>query len=77
MSATPRLAHVVLQTSRLEEMRDWYCAVLNGHVAHEGHGLCFVTFDEEHHRVAFLSPPETAGAPLPGHCRPAPRRLHL
>ena len=59
MSATPKLAHVVLQTSRLEEMRDWYCAVLNGHVVHEGHGLSFVTFDEEHHRVAFLSPPET------------------
>src|SRR5258708_16684044 len=59
MASPAKLAHVVLQTSRLEEMRDWYCVVLNGHVVHEGHGLSFVTFDEEHHRVAFLSPPET------------------
>ena len=59
MSATPKLAHIVLQTSKLEEMRDWYCAVLKGHVVYEGHGLSFVTFDEEHHRVAFTSPPET------------------
>lgn len=57
MSATPKFAHVVLQTSRLEEMRNWYCALLDGHVVFEGHGLSFVTFDEEHHRIAFLEPP--------------------
>jgi catechol 2,3-dioxygenase-like lactoylglutathione lyase family enzyme len=38
-------------------MRDWYCTVLNAHVVYEGHGLCFVTFDEEHHRIAFLGAP--------------------
>ena len=59
MASPAKLAHVVLQTSKLEEMRDWYCAVLKGHVVYEGHGLSFVTFDEEHHRVAFISPPET------------------
>jgi catechol-2,3-dioxygenase len=53
------MTHVVQQTSKLEEMRDRHCAVLNGHVVDEGHGLSFVTFDEEHHRVAFISPPET------------------
>ncbi|MCX5042378.1 VOC family protein [Aldersonia sp. NBC_00410] len=57
MTATPKFAHVVLQTSRLEQMRDWYCTVLNAHVVYEGHGLCFVTFDEEHHRIAFLGAP--------------------
>ncbi|UGT61841.1 VOC family protein [Nocardia asteroides] len=57
MSATPKFAHVVLQTSRLEEMRDWYCTVLDAHVVYEGHGLCFITFDEEHHRVALLGAP--------------------
>jgi catechol 2,3-dioxygenase-like lactoylglutathione lyase family enzyme len=55
--ATPKFAHVVLQTSRLDEMRTWYCTLLDGHVVFEGHGLSFVTFDEEHHRIAFLSPP--------------------
>jgi catechol 2,3-dioxygenase-like lactoylglutathione lyase family enzyme len=57
MTATPKFAHVVLQTSRLEEMRDWYCKVLDAHVVFEGHGLCFITFDEEHHRIAFLGAP--------------------
>lgn len=57
MSATPKFAHVVLQTSRLADMRDWYCALLDGHVVFEGHGLSFVTFDEEHHRIAFMAPP--------------------
>src|SRR5690242_4699594 len=55
--ATPKFAHVVLQTSNLEGMRDFYCKLLDGHVVYEGKGLCFVTFDEEHHRIAFLSPP--------------------
>ncbi|WP_416985968.1 VOC family protein [Streptomyces sp. T028] len=59
MSSTPKFAHVVLQTSQLAEMRDWYCTVLDAHVVFEGHGLCFMTFDEEHHRIALL------GAPVP------------
>lgn len=57
MPATPKFAHVVLQTSRLDEMREWYCTVLDAHVVYEGHGLCFITFDEEHHRVALLGAP--------------------
>ena len=57
MSSTPKFAHVVLRTPRFEQMRDWYCAVLNAHVVYEGHGLCFITFDDEHHRVALMSAP--------------------
>lgn len=57
MTAKPKFAHVVLQTSRLPEMRDWYCEVLEAHVVYEGHGLCFVTFDDEHHRIAFMGSP--------------------
>jgi catechol 2,3-dioxygenase-like lactoylglutathione lyase family enzyme len=40
-------------------MRTWYCTVLGAHVVHEdqGAGLSFITFDDEHHRVAFLQPP--------------------
>lgn len=54
----PKFAHVVLQTSRKPEMRDWYCAVLDAHVVFENELLSFLTFDEEHHRVALLQPPE-------------------
>lgn len=58
MSATPTFAHVVFQTSNLTRMRDWYCTVLDAHVVFEGHGLCFLTFDEEHHRIALLGVPD-------------------
>jgi catechol 2,3-dioxygenase-like lactoylglutathione lyase family enzyme len=49
-----KLAHVVFQTNRLAEMRDWYATVLGGQVVWENPHLCFVTYDDEHHRVAFV-----------------------
>lgn len=61
MHGQPRLVHVVFQTAHPEAMRAWYCTVLKAHVVHAGHGLTFLTFDDEHHRVALLAmPPETA-----------------
>ncbi|MER5948142.1 VOC family protein [Streptomyces sp. NPDC001904] len=57
MSATPKFAHVVFQTSNPTAMRDWYCAVLDGHVVFQNDSLCFITYDDEHHRVALLTPP--------------------
>jgi catechol-2,3-dioxygenase len=56
-SATPKSAHVALRTSHLEQMRDGYCQVLDAHVVYEGHGLCFTTFDDAHHRVALWGAP--------------------
>jgi catechol 2,3-dioxygenase-like lactoylglutathione lyase family enzyme len=50
-----KLAHVVFQTNRIPEMRDWYCAVLGARVVYENDRLCFVTYDDEHHRVAFAN----------------------
>ncbi|WP_436764257.1 VOC family protein [Streptosporangium sp. V21-05] len=55
--ATPKFAHVVLQTSQPAALRDWYCTVLDGHVVYEDAALTFITFDEEHHRIALLNPP--------------------
>ncbi|MEU6439601.1 VOC family protein [Streptomyces sp. NPDC047046] len=57
MAASPKFAHVVFQTSQPQEMRDWYCTVLDGHVVYSDEALSFITFDEEHHRVALLHPP--------------------
>ncbi|MGE3773029.1 MAG: VOC family protein [Gammaproteobacteria bacterium] len=57
MQLHPKLAHIVLMTNRLTEMRDWYATVLGAHVVYENPGLCFMTFDEEHHRIAFVAPP--------------------
>lgn len=56
--AAPMLfAHMVLQTSRYEELKAWYQTVLCAHVVHEGQGLCFLTYDNEHHRIAIRSLP--------------------
>jgi catechol-2,3-dioxygenase len=57
MSASPKFAHVVFQTGQPQAMRDWYCAVLDGHVVYQDDALSFITFDEEHHRVALIHPP--------------------
>ena len=57
MSARPKFAHVVFQTGQPQEMRDWYCTVLDGHVVYQDAALSFITFDEEHHRVALIHPP--------------------
>lgn len=57
MNHKPYLAHFVLQTRQITQMRDWYGIVLDAHTVYEGHDLCFMTFDEEHHRIAFVQPP--------------------
>lgn len=57
MSATPKFAHIVFQTSQAREMIDWYCQALAAHVVYEDDGLGFITFDDEHHRVAFIKTP--------------------
>jgi catechol 2,3-dioxygenase-like lactoylglutathione lyase family enzyme len=50
-------AHFVLRTSNLEEMRHWYRTVLNAEVVHDNGQLCFMTYDEEHHRLALINVP--------------------
>ena len=50
-------AHFVLQTSNLPAVRDWYLTVLNARIVHENPMLCFMTYDDEHHRVALLNLP--------------------
>ena len=55
MASPAKLAHIVLRTGRLREMVDWYVEVLEGHVVYGDDMLCFVTYDDEHHRVAFVA----------------------
>ncbi len=51
------LAHVVLRTARYAEMRDFYLSLLNARIAHESGGICFMTYDSEHHRVVLIAMP--------------------
>ena len=55
MTATPKvLAHVVYRTRRIAEMLDWYGTVFGAKVQHQNPAMSFLTFDDEHHRFAFL-----------------------
>ena len=54
MASPTKLAHVVLRTGQMKAMLDWYVLVLDGRVSHEGENLAFMTYDDEHHRVAFM-----------------------
>ena len=57
MGADKRLAHIVLQTGQLAPLRDWYLKVLDAHVVFENEMLSFMTFDDEHHRLAIVQLP--------------------
>jgi catechol-2,3-dioxygenase len=52
-----RLAHVVLRTSQIKEMMRWYKLVLNAETAFENDEIAFISYDDEHHRVAFVNIP--------------------
>ena len=49
-----KLSHIVLKTSRFQEMVDWYLAVLGARVVHGNDRIAFITYDEEHHRLAIV-----------------------
>ena len=53
MASPAKLAHIVLRTAQMKTMLDWYVLVLEGRGTHEGDYLSFMTYDDEHHRVAF------------------------
>lgn len=52
-----KLSHAVLRTTRLKEMVEWYANVLNAEILFQNEFLVFMTYDEEHHRIAFAAVP--------------------
>lgn len=48
-------AHVVYRTYRFQQMLEWYVTVFNGKIQYQSPVIAFVTYDEEHHRVALLN----------------------
>lgn len=47
-------AHVVLRTGNLKKMAEFYTKFLGGRIAHQNDFISFITYDEEHHRVALI-----------------------
>ena len=52
-----RLAHVVLRSSQFSTMVDWYKTVLCAKTEFSDGNLAFLSYDEEHHRIAVLNIP--------------------
>ncbi|WP_205743093.1 VOC family protein [Halioglobus maricola] len=53
------MAHIVFQTKRYKEMVDWYTTVFHAEPMFANEKLTFMTYDDEHHRFAFVNmPPE-------------------
>ncbi|KAJ9619191.1 hypothetical protein H2203_008520 [Taxawa tesnikishii (nom. ined.)] len=55
-----KLAHVVLRTAKFDEMVKFYTTFLGAHVVYENGYLAFLTYDNEHHRIAIASFPGTS-----------------
>src|SRR6266436_1154863 len=65
-----KLAHIVLRTkSNFDAMVKWYCVVLGAKIVFNAGGrLIFLSYDDEHHRIALAAsealaerPPRSAG----------------
>jgi catechol-2,3-dioxygenase len=50
-----KFVHVVYRTRRFDEMLRWYQAVFDARVQHQDPVLAFLTYDDEHHRFAFVN----------------------
>lgn len=55
-SVSPRsLAHIVFRTNDIPRMIEWYERVLGAHVVFQSDTIAFLTYDDEHHRVALIA----------------------
>jgi catechol 2,3-dioxygenase-like lactoylglutathione lyase family enzyme len=52
-----KFAHAVLRTNKFKEMVEWYKTVLQADIVFENQMLAFMTYDDEHHRLAIAGFP--------------------
>ena len=55
--APSKLAHFVLRTSNKDRLVNWYKTVLEAEGFYENKTVSFLTYDEEHHRIAIAQMP--------------------
>lgn len=60
MASPIKFAHVVLKTKQYEEMVSWWCNFLGAQVRHGNDFLSFLSYDDEHHRIAIARMPHLA-----------------
>jgi catechol 2,3-dioxygenase-like lactoylglutathione lyase family enzyme len=52
-----KFAHFVLRTGQIGRMVEWYRIVLNARIVFRNDMLCFLSYDDEHHRLALINIP--------------------
>ena len=63
-SSPSKFAHAVLRTrDKFKEMVEWYVTVLNGKVVYTNGMLTFLSYDDEHHRIAIAYSPGSPDRP--------------
>ena len=50
-----KFVHVVYRTRNYDKMLDWYQTVFGAKVQYRDPALAFLTYDDEHHRMAFIN----------------------
>jgi catechol-2,3-dioxygenase len=59
-----KLAHIVLRTkSKFDAMVQWYCVVLGAQIVFNAGRLIFLSYDDEHHRIAIAASDALAERP--------------
>jgi hypothetical protein len=65
VSKPVKLSHYVLQSPDPKRLALWYASLLGGDVVFQTDFLTLVTYDEEHHRVAFVGLPPSKDGKMP------------
>lgn len=58
VTAPVKLAHVVLRSNNMDRLAEWYVTFLGGRLVLRNPVISFITYDDEHHRIAIVSMPE-------------------
>ena len=62
--APAKFAHCVIRTRHFDALVDWYKTVLEAEAAFENAFICFMSYDDEHHRIAIAANPTLEDRPL-------------
>jgi catechol 2,3-dioxygenase-like lactoylglutathione lyase family enzyme len=52
-----KFAHFVLRTGQMDKMAEWYKTVLSARTVFQNDMLTFLSYDDEHHRLALINIP--------------------
>ena len=63
MASPIKFAHVVLKTKQYDAMVAWWTDFLEGSVRHGNPFITFLSYDDEHHRIAIIHSPKSEDRP--------------